>query len=172
MALSDKKVLMVVPPENFEDGEYDVTRRVLEFKGVKVKVACSRLGEIRGIRQDVVVRPDAVVGDVKYYDYDAIVFVGGEGARMYFDHEKVLKLAKDAEHKVLGATSNAVAILANANILKGKKVTACDSVVGLLEAKGAIYTGQPVEVDGKILTADGPDHAENLGNAIIKSLAS
>jgi protease I len=40
----------------------------------------------------------------------------------------------------------------------------------LLEKKGVKYTGRNVEVDGKIVTANGPEAAEEFGKAILKLL--
>ncbi|MBI2369248.1 MAG: DJ-1/PfpI family protein [Deltaproteobacteria bacterium] len=169
MALSDKKALMVVPPSDFQDEEYERPRRILESRGIRVTVASNRLGEARGAR-GAVARIDALMSDVKYYDYDAIIFVGGEGARKFFDDEKATKLAKDAEYKILGAIGEAVGVLAHAGVLKGKTATSDRSAAGLLEEKQARFIGQPLAVDGKIVTADGPKIAEQFGNALLEQL--
>jgi protease I len=44
------------------------------------------------------------------------------------------------------------------------------SAAQLLEEKGAIYTGKPVEIDGKIVTGSGPQAAQEFALAIIKLL--
>lgn len=169
MALADKKVLLVIPPKDFQDEEYEITRKVLEGRGVKVEVASSSLGEARGMK-GAAVRPTVLLDDVKYYNYDAIVFVGGEGARQYFDYEKATKLAKDAEYKVLGAIGEALLVLANAGVLRGKRVTGSLWMAGSMRAREAIYTGKELEVDGKLVTARDAQHAEHFGNALLKAL--
>lgn len=169
MSLTNKKVLMVLPYRDFEDKEYDISKRMLEARGVKVTTASEHPGELRGVK-GTAARADVSLGDVKYYDYDAIIFIGGSGAMRYFDDENVLKLAKDAKYKILGATSNAPIILANAKVLEDKRATGDPSVAGFLRAKRAQYTGQPVEVDEKIITAQGADFAEAFSNAIIQAL--
>ena len=171
MALSDKKVLVVVPPEDFEDKELDLTRRVLESRGLKVSVASLHEGEVRGTR-GMTVKANVAIDDVKTYDYDAVVFVGGDGLQRFSEDEKVLKLAKDAEHKVLGAISNASVILANSEAFKDKrkKATGDRSMARYLEAKGMVYTGQPVEVDDKLVTARGSEAAEPFANALLQTL--
>jgi protease I len=40
----------------------------------------------------------------------------------------------------------------------------------MLEGKGAKYTGKSVEVDGNIITGNGPDAAREFGRAIAKAL--
>jgi protease I len=169
MALTNKKALMVLPFRDFEDKEYDIPKRILEARGIKVTIASEHPGELRGAK-GTMARADMSLDDVKYSDYDAIIFVGGNGAARYFDNKTVLKLAKDAKYKILGATSNATVILANAEVLKDKRATGHPSVVGFLRAQKAQYTGQPVEVDEKIITAQGVSFAETFGNAIIQAI--
>jgi len=169
MALSEKKVLMVLAERDFNEEEYDLVRRVLESKGIRVTVASSYVGEIRGVKGGST-RSMADVGNVKYYDYDALIFIGGPGARKFVENEKVVKLAKDAEYKVLGAIGVAPTILAQAEVLKGKKATADRSLADFLESKGCAFTGQPLQVDSKIVTAEGPKYAEQFANALIEAL--
>ncbi len=107
---------------------------------------------------------------MKYYDYDSLVFIGGPGARKLIEQEKVVKLAKDAEYKVLGAIGMGPAILAKAEVLKGKKSTADRSMADFMESKGCTFTGQPLQVDGKIVTAEGSKYAEQFANALIEAL--
>ena len=40
-----------------------------------------------------------------------------------------------------------------------------------IEARGATYTGAPVEKDGNIITADGPGSAQEFGEEIYKALS-
>ena len=169
MALSDKKVLMVVAPTDFDGTEFETTRKVLESRGVQVKVGCTVLGTARA-NTGLMVRPDVSLDDIKTWEYDAVVFVGGPGARQLFDHEKATKLAKDCEYKVLGALGLGAGILANGGVVKGKRVTADTSVASLLRQKEAQFTGQPLQVDEKLVTAAGGRYAEHLGNAILQAL--
>ncbi|GAJ17159.1 unnamed protein product, partial [marine sediment metagenome] len=60
--------------------------------------------------------------------------------------------------------------LANAGILDKKKATVFRSEVKAIKRKGAIYTGKVVEVDGNIITAEGPQAAEEFGKTIINLL--
>lgn len=134
MALSEKKVLLVIADRDFQDEEYEITKKVLEGRGVKVEVASLLPGEARGAK-GTLVKPQVLLDDVKSYNYDAVVFVGGEGARRLSEHEKATKLAKDAEYKVLGAIGLAPLILANAGVLKGKRVTSAHPLAGPVRAK-------------------------------------
>ena len=52
----------------------------------------------------------------------------------------------------------------------GKKATVWSSEKERLMAKGAIYTGKSLQVEGKIITGEGPQAAKDFGKAIVKAL--
>jgi putative intracellular protease/amidase len=169
MALSDKKVLMVVANQGFDRTEYEVTRRVLESRGVKVTVAAPELGE--AVSEDGrSARATVRLGDVKSWDYDAVVFVGGSGARRLAELEAATKLAKDAEYKPLGALGAGALILARAGVVKAKRVTGDPVAADATRDKEGFYTGQPLEVADKTVTARGHRYAESFGQALLKVL--
>lgn len=171
--LEDKKVLMVLAPENFRDEEFFQTRAQLSGARVKL-VTCSKpkveeaVGSLGG-RVAIKTSPDKV----NLEDFDAVVFVGGPGTSIYFNDQEILDLARKAyeQGKVLGAICIAPSILANAGVLTGKKVTAFSSEKGNLESKGANFTGKEVTVDGKIVTASGPQAAADFGKELVKVLS-
>ncbi len=72
---------------------------------------------------------------------------------------------------MLAAICLAPVTLANAGLLKGKRVTVWKSEAGRVKAGGGIYTGSGVETDGRIITADGPESAEEFGRALVTALS-
>lgn len=167
--MAEKKILMVVPPVEFDDEAYDQTRRVLTSAGNRVTVASLENVPALGV-QGLSAPTDAALKDVKYYEYDAVVFVGGPGARILFDDERARKLAKDAEYKVLGAVGNASYLLARAGVLKNKRVTGDAQLGARIAAEGAIFTGREVEIDGKIVTTRDASYGQHFANALIETL--
>lgn len=167
-----KHVLMVIAPTNFRDEEYQKPREILEKAGASVTVASLSTTEATGML-GLKVRPNLVLSDVDADDYDAVIFVGGGGASTYFDDKNAQSIAKEAaKSRTLGAICLAPQILANANLLEGKRATVFKSQVNGIKAKGAIYTGEPVERDGNIITADGPASATAFGEAILSAIGS
>jgi len=166
-----KDVVMVVAPDNFRDEELFDTKQVLEEGGANVKIASMGTGKATGMLGGEI-DVDLDYSEIVVDDYDAVIFIGGGGAAIYFNDEKALSLAKEAyeKEKVVGAICIAPSILANAGILEGKKATAYTSEVGNLRVKGAEYTGGDVVVDGKIVTADGPSAATKFGEKILETL--
>jgi protease I len=110
--------------------------------------------------------------DVKADEYDVVVFVGGSGAKEYWNDLTAHSLAKSAAEKgkLVCAICIAPVTLANAGLLEGKKATVWKGNATALKQKGATYTGADVETDGKFITADGPESAAKFGRAIVRAL--
>lgn len=170
--LEGKRVLLIIASSNFRDEEYSTPRQVLESKGAKITVASSKDAPFVGMLKKETVKPDILLDKVKAEDYDAVVFIGGVGAKEYFANQTAHKLTQEAvkKNKILAAICVAPSILANAGVLSGKKATAFQSEVQNLKAKGVNYTGSPVEVDGKIITANGPDATAEFALKIVELL--
>lgn len=166
-----QNAVMIIARKDFRDEELLHPKEILENEGIKVTIASSVLGESQGML-GTVVRPDMLLRQIKVDDCDIIIFVGGVGASEYFNDPVAHKLAQEAlrRKKVLGAICIAPVTLANSGVLKGKRATVWSSESGSLERQGAQYTGKPVEVDGMIVTADGPKAAREFGRAIVRCL--
>ena len=168
--MNGKKILMVVAPANFRDEELLEPKKVFEGYGAQVTVT-STAREPKGMfGARVSAEP---VEDMDVNEYDALVFVGGSGASVYFNNTRILEMAKQSyeKGKITAAICIAPVILANAGILEGKKATVWNGEFKtMLESKGAQYTGNSVEQDGKIITANGPSAAKQFGETISKSL--
>jgi protease I len=167
-----KRVLMVIAQNKFRDEEYKEPRDVIEKAGIKVEVASETTQTATG-KSGMKVKPDLALKEVDVKKMDAVIFVGGPGSYDYFDHPIAQEIAKNTikEGKILAAICAAPSILANAGLLKDKRVTCFPGEGQNLKNKGANYTGSGLEIDGKIITADGPAHAKQFGEAIVKALS-
>ncbi len=170
--IEGKRILMIIASSNFRDEEYREPRKILEAQGAKVTVASSTLEGCRGML-GLYVQPDILLNRVKAEDYDGILFIGGSGSSEYWDNKIAHTIAQEAvkQNKVLGAICIAPVTLANAGVLKGKRATVWPSEGPRLRNLGAQYVPSSVQVDGKIVTADGPRSAKAFGEAIVKALA-
>ncbi|MBN1444886.1 MAG: DJ-1/PfpI family protein [Candidatus Omnitrophica bacterium] len=173
MAKGAIMVLMVIAQNGFRDEEYFKPKDLLEFAGCIVKTASVQTGAARG-KMGGTAKVDVSLSEVKVEDYAAVVFVGGPGAADYIDDETALNLAREADKKgrIVGAICIAPAILARAGILKGKKATVFPSDRGILIEGKANYVDMPVVVDGRIITASGPDAAHEFGKTLVKALGA
>lgn len=169
----DKKIAMIIAFREFRDEEYFIPKKILQASGAEVITVSTSLGKAIGkLGGDTEV--DALLDDLKAADYDAILFIGGPGAHKYIDDETCHQIVREAveNNKVLAAICIAPAILAKAGVLNNKKATVWSSVmdkfaVKILKESGADFQTEPVVVDGKIVTADGPLAAKKFAQAII-----
>lgn len=166
-----KKAVMIIASNGFRDEEFKVPHLVLEDNGVVVTIASSSLNTSRGIL-GTRVNPDILINDIKVQDYDAVIFVGGAGSQEYWDDPTAHKVAEETvkQNKVLAAICIAPITLANAGVLKGKKSTVWSSEIKRLKTQGAVYVAEPVAVDGKIITANGPTSASLFADKILEAL--
>jgi protease I len=166
-----KNVLIIIASKNFRDEEFEEPYKILS-KIANITIASSSLKEAKGMLGKVV-KPNITINDVDVRKYDAVIFVGGSGATEYFENDIALEIARKAyeNNKIIGAICIAPVILANSGILNGKKATVWNGeFVKILKEKGAIYTGNDVEIDGKIITANGPNAAKKFGEKIYEML--
>ncbi|MCX6767584.1 MAG: DJ-1/PfpI family protein [Candidatus Micrarchaeota archaeon] len=167
------RALFVVAKNGFRDEELFHPREELEKAGVKTAVASSAKGPCSG-KLGGSVEAETSLGEVDPAGFDAIVFVGGPGAAQFFNDRNALSLAKrfrDAG-KVVAAICIAPGILANAGILRGVRATCFPDTEGKenLKDRGAKCSDEPVVVDGKIITANGPGAAREFGKKIAQAL--
>ena len=173
MDLTGKKVVMVISPGDFRDEELFHTAEILEGNGADIDIASLSRGSFSGSMGGTA-QAALSLDEINVNDYDAIIFVGGGGSSIYFGNEKALSLATEFHSvgKITSAICIAPSILANAGLLDGKKATAFSSEETNLKAKGANYTGNQVEVDGLLVTANGPAAAREFGREISRLLSN
>lgn len=171
MATDGKRAVLIIAHKNFRDEELFETKEALEKGGVAVIIASSSMDTATGMG-GAVVKPDILIGDINASDYDAVVFIGGGGAKEYFDDPTAHNLAWAAtsSKKLLGAICIAPSILANAGLLAGKKATCFPSEATNLKLRGADFTGADIEIDENTITAEGPSSAEQFGQALAEAL--
>ena len=167
-----KKVALVIAENQFRDEEYQVPRDILRKAGFDVLTVSTSTNQAVG-KLGLKVTPDTLIADLKPEELDALIFIGGGGSQQYFADPLSHRLARKMVQldKVLGAICIAPVILANAKVLVGKRATVFPDGAPVLKANGASYTGTAVEVDGKIITGNGPEAAQAFGDALVRLLS-
>ena len=87
-------ILMILANPFTNDPRVYNESRSLVKAGHKVTVANSTGTESKGML-GMLVKPDIRLDQVNSKDYDAVVFVGGTGAAVYFNDSRALNLAKE-----------------------------------------------------------------------------
>lgn len=172
----NRKVAIIIAFRDFRDEEYFIPKEILESAGVKTTTASTSLGKAIGVQGNEA-EVTVLLDNLNPADFDAILFIGGSGAYKLIDNEHCHQIAKEAvsNNKVLAAICVAPAILAKAGVLFGKKATVWSSpldksAVNILKENGAVYSGDDVVVDEKIITASGPQVAKEFANTLLEML--
>lgn len=148
----------------------DVMRRAgISCETVSVSgktVICSR---------GVSVVADKVIEEVSLDDYDGIVIPGGmPGATNIAGCEKAVEGVKKAikQGKLIASIcASPAVVLASNGLIENRKAT-CYPAKDFIDKLGESYTGNSVEVDGNLITANGPESAMEFSLAICKSLGA
>jgi len=176
--LENKKIAMVIAFRDFRDAEYFLPKEILEKAGTKITTVSTKTGIAIGADGGDT-QIDLLVENLNPADFDAIVFIGGPGALDYLDNENSYRVLRETveKDKILGSICISPVILAKAGVLSGKRATVWSSPldrspVKILKENGAIYEDKDVVVDGKIVTANGPDAAEEFGQKLVEGLTN
>ena len=176
--LKGKKVAMIIAFKDFRDEEYFVPKEILEKAGIEVKTASNKKGIAIGADGGDV-KVDLLVSEINPAEFAAVVFIGGSGCLENLDNESSYRVAQEtvSQNRVLASICISPVILAKAGVLEGKKATFWSSVmdrspIKILQNNGAIYEDKRVVVEGKIITGNGPEAAEEFGQAIVEVLTS
>ncbi|MFH1890824.1 MAG: DJ-1/PfpI family protein [Candidatus Kuenenbacteria bacterium] len=175
--LSQKRILIIVAYQDYNETELEIPRDLFGMFGAEISIASSSLGTAIG-KAGSSIEVDYLLSDIHPEDYDAYIFIGGMGSIEYQESEQAHRIARGAVNndRILAAICIAPLILAKAGVLVGKRATVwTDSPDGdpvkILQDSRAVYTAQDVVVDGKIVTANGPQAARQFANAIVDLLA-
>lgn len=170
----NKKILMVIAFKDFRDEEYFVPKEILEKNGFTIETISSQTGLAIGAEGGEV-EISKTAKEIEAEDYEGVIFIGGPGMAKDLDNLDFQKLAQDfyQKNKLVSAICIAPALLAKAKVLEGKEATVWSSAldksaIKILKENGSVYVDQPVVVDGKIITANGPSAAEEFGQAIVR----
>lgn len=172
---NSQRALFIIPPEKFQDVELNTPLKILRDNQIKIDVASTKKGKIVGDLGGTAIAT-IKIDKINVANYDLIVVIGGSGTVAHlFADLKTQKLVKDAAAagKWIGGICAGSVVLAKAGLLVGKRATTFpdNSLIEELKKQGANYVSDLSIIDGKIITANGPDGAVAFANNLLKVLA-
>ena len=125
---------------------------------------------------NITVKADRLVEDVVFDVYDCIVIPGGmPGATKISENNYAMNGVKKAikQNKVIASIcASPAVVLASNRLIDGKKATCYPAESFIQMMNVADYTGADVQVDGNLITANGPKSAFKFSLEIINYLDS
>ena len=176
--MSDTKSakVLIIATDGFEQSELFEPRRALLDAGYDVTLASIAMDAIQGMEHDEkgdTIKPDMVLGDVQPGDYDALILPGGvanpDTLRLNADAVKIVKAFFEADLPV-ASICHGPWLLAEADVLVGRKMTSWPSIRTDLRNAGAEVIDEEVVVDGNLITSRKPDDIPAFNRAIIDAI--
>jgi protease I len=174
--LSQAHVLMIAA-DGFETVELFEPRKALEAAGVKVSLASIKRDPIQGMKGDInqaeTATPDLTLEEVEVDDYDALVLPGGvanpDKLRVEERAVEIVQQFMD-DDRIVAAICHAPWLLAEADVIDGRRLTGFVSIRTDLENAGGDVVDEEVVVDGNLITSRKPDDIPAFNEAIIQAL--
>jgi protease I len=173
--ISDAHVL-IIATNRFEESELFGPREILLGKGARVTLAALDMKPIMATVHDDpgrTIAPDSTIGEVKEGDYDALLLPGGVGNpdRLRMDEAAIALIkAFDQAGKPIGAICHAPWLLAEADVLRGKRATSWPSIRTDIRNAGAQVVDEAAVTDGHLVTSRKPDDVPAFTAALIAAI--
>jgi protease I len=174
--LNGKKIAFLAT-DGFEQVELTEPRKALDDAGATTFLISPKSGEIKGWKFKEwgdTVKVDKTLDDANPNDYDALVLPGGV---INPDHLRMEPKAVNFVKQFVGTGRTVAAIchgpwtLAEADVVRGKKVTSWPSIKTDLKNAGASWVDQEVVTDGQFIFSRKPDDIPAFSQAIIEAVS-
>jgi protease I len=168
--------VLIVATNRFEESELFGPREILLGKGAKVVLASLDRETIMATVHDEpgkTIAPDLTIAEAKEGDYDALLLPGGVGNpdRLRMDAGAIALIkAFDAAGKPIGAICHAPWLLAEADVLRGKRATSWPSIRTDIRNAGADVVDEAAVTDGHLVTSRKPDDVPAFTAVLIAAI--
>ena len=168
------KRVLIIATDGFEQSELMGPKQRLEDAGITTTIASLDEGEIKGWKDKdwgEAVKVDLTIDEVSPEDYGALLLPGGQmNPDILRMNDQVIGLVKEfnAAKKPIAAICHAPWLLAEADIVRGRTVTAWPSIRTDLKNAGANVIDSQVATDGNLITSRNPDDIPAFSSALIE----
>ena len=163
------RIVMVVADKGFQDEALSKPLKYFKDEGFVVDIASDDVDKAQGLL-GTTIEPDIIIEQIDLDKYKAMVLIGSLGADVLLDSGALEYKLKQAalENKVIAAISMSPVTLAKAGILKDRQATVWPQESQKLIDYGADYVFADVVVDGRLVTASGPQAALDFAKEIVR----
>jgi len=174
-SLNGKRVA-ILATDGFEESELRSPREALLQAGAFVDIVALKPGVIKGWKDgnwSGAEQVDLAVADATADDYDALLLPGGvmnpDKLRMNSDAVAFVRVFFD-QHKPVAAICHGPWILAEADVLKGRRVTSYPSIKTDLINAGAHWEDSEVVVDNGLVTSRSPKDLPAFNTKMVEEI--
>jgi protease I len=166
----DEMKIACVLGQGFEDSEFRVPYDRLKAEGYQVDVIGLKAGEeLKGYKGKEKVKAEKGIDQVNADDYDALLIPGGQSPDHLRVDKRMVEFVKafDQAGKLVAAVCHGPQLLIAAHLVKGRTMTAWQTIQDDLKQIGAIVKDEPVVVDRNWITSRKPDDLKQFSEAIV-----
>jgi protease I len=159
--------------QGFEDSEFRVPYDRLKEEGYQVDVIGVKAGEeLKGYKGKEKVKAEKSIDQVKAEDYDALLIPGGQSPDHLRVDRRIVEFVKkfDQSGKLIAAVCHGPQLLIAAHLVKGRTLTAWQTIQDDLQQIGANVKDEPVVRDRNWITSRKPDDLKQFSAAIVEEL--
>ena len=159
--------------QGFEDSEFRVPYDRLKEEGYQVDVIGVKAGEeLKGYKGKEKVKVEKSIDQVKAEDYDALLIPGGQSPDHLRADRRMVEFVKkfDQAGKPIAAVCHGPQLLIAAHLVKGRTLTAWQTIQDDLRQIGATVKDEPVVRDRNWITSRKPDDLQQFFDAIVEEL--
>ena len=175
--LGGKRVL-IMASDGFEESELFGPHERLAAMGAEVRLAAPTLSAIQAtVRDDPgrTIRPHLLIADARAEDFDALLLPGGvrnpDHLRMNTEAIGLIR-AFVASDKPVAAICHGPWLLIEADVVRGRTVTAWPSIRTDLRNAGATVVDEAAVSDGNLITSRNPDDVPQFTDALANRIAT
>ncbi|SFN80350.1 protease I [Bizionia echini] len=172
----NKKRVAILATNGFEESELREPKKALEEAGAHVDIVSLESGTIKswtdgnwGKTYEV----DKTLNGVSHSDYNALMLPGGViNPDLLRKNKNAVNFVKSffENHKPVAAICHAPWLLAEAGVLKGRKVTSYDSIKTDIINAGANWVDEEVVVDSGLVTSRSPKDLPAFNSKLVEEV--
>lgn len=177
MTSANGKRVAILATDGFEESELHSPRAALLQAGAFVELISLEAGAIKGWKDGDwggTEQVDRAVADAKVEDYDALLLPGGvmnpDKLRMDPDAVAFVRAFVD-QHKPVAAICHGPWLLAEAGVVRGRKLTSYPSIRTDLTNAGAEWVDEEVVVDSGLITSRSPKDLPAFNARLLEGVA-
>lgn len=173
LKLHGKKIAMLLG-KRYQDEEAGVPLDFFRARGAQVDVISISKGELQGLYRRRTIDVDRIVEEVDTTEYDALIIPGGRSPAWLRKSEAAVRFVREfyESGKPLAAICHGPQILAEAGVLKGKRITGYHKIKEEMLKAGALFYDEPVIVDGNLVTSREPGDLDVFNETLLKLISS
>jgi protease I len=159
--------------QDFEDSEFRIPYDRLKEEGYQVDIIGLKAAEeLEGYKGRERVKAEKGIDQVRADDYDALLIPGGYSPDHLRADKRMVDFVRqfDQAGKLIAAVCHGPQLLISAHLVKGRTLTAWQTVQDDLQQIGATVRDEPVVKDRNWVTSRKPDDLQQFSDAVVEQI--